>query len=111
MNKNTCACVGELAKEWIEDFLNIEVSFTLMEDYSVTLQFWDLSETTFDRIYSGVEGMCLMYSKLKHLEGEKGWAKQPCVKASRNSCIPKACFIYIFTDETNEYGSAIGIRD
>jgi hypothetical protein len=107
MNKNTCKCVGELAKRWIEDFLGIEVTINYMDDYSVELQFWNLTEDTFHKIYSGIEGMCLMYTKLRHLEGEQGWAKQPCLEVYGNGAIPQAQFMRIFTDETNQYADSM----
>jgi hypothetical protein len=107
MNKNACKCVGELAKEWIEDFLGIEVTINYMDDYSVELQFWNLSEDAFHRIYNGIEGMCLMYTKLRHLEGEKGWSKQPCLETYSNETIPYVRYMRIFTDETNQYADSM----
>lgn len=107
MNKNTCRCVGELAKRWIEDFLDIEVRINYMDDYSVELQFLNLSESAFYKIYSGIEGMCLMYAKLRHLEGKEGWSKQPCLEVYGNETIPQVQFMRIFTDETNQYADSM----
>ena len=81
MDKNTCKCVGELAERWIRDFLGIEVTINYMDDYSVELQFWDLPKDTLKGIYNGIEGMCLMYTKLGHLEGREGWAEQAWLEA------------------------------
>lgn len=107
MNKNTCKCVGELAQHWIEEFLAVEVKVNYLDDYSVELQFWNLSEAAFNKIYNGIEGMCLMYTKLRHLEGEKGWSKQPCLETYSNGTIPQAYFMRIFTDETNQYADSM----
>lgn len=110
MNKNTCKCVGELAKEWIEDFLGIEVSLNYMEDYSVELQFWNLSVCDYTKVYNGIEGMCLMYTKLRHLEGKKGYVKQPCLEVYNNETFPKLLCIHIFTEETKLFADAIRIK-
>lgn len=107
MDENTCKCVGELAKRWIEDFLGIEVTINYMDDYSVELRFWDLPKDTLKGIYNGIEGMCLMYTKLEHLEGKKGWSKQPCLEVYGDKTIPQVRYMRIFTDETNQYADSM----
>ena len=107
MNKNTCKCVGELAERWIRDFLGIEVTINCMDDYSVELQFRDLSKDAFNNIYNGIEGMCLMYTKLEHLEGKEGWSKQPCLETYGDKAIPRVRYMRIFTDETNQYADSM----
>lgn len=110
MNKNTCKCVGELAKKWIEDFLGIEVKLIYMDDYSIELQFWNLSVCDYTKVFNGIEGMCLMYTKLRHLEGKEGHIKQPCLEVYNNGTFPKLLCMHIFTGETKLFADAIGIK-
>ena len=107
MDKNTCKCVGELAERWIRDFLGIEVTINYMDDYSVELQFWDLPKDTLKGIYNGIEGMCLMYTKLGQGEGRERWAKQPCLGTYGDKTIPQIRCMRIFTDETNQYADSM----
>lgn len=110
MDTFTCQCVGDLAKTWIEDFLLLKVNINYMEDYSVELQVWDVDEEAYNRIFNGIEGMALMYARLKDIDNSEHWDEQPCIEAYRNESIPKAYFFRIFTEDTNKYAESIGMK-